>query len=69
MFYGFVGGKFSWTQVRLENNADLIYPILFSVFVLNEVCWSNWPSAKILMIQGWHPLPTYPPTHWVLLGG
>jgi hypothetical protein len=19
--------------------------------------------------QGWYPLPTYPPTHWVLLGG
>jgi hypothetical protein len=27
------------------------------------------PVQHIGFFQGWYPLPTYPPTHWVSLGG
>ncbi len=31
--------------------------------------WVYGLYACDVINQGWYPLPTYPPTHWVLLGG
>jgi hypothetical protein len=30
---------------------------------------SGFRPKKMTFSQGWYPLPIYPPTHWVLLGG